>query len=243
MNGKGGTGKTTVASLLVKYLVRNKKGAILAIDADPNSNLSDLLGVKGVATMSCAIDDVAKNMDKIPAGMTKERFIDMRVHETLHEEKDFDLLVMGRPEGPGCYCYVNSLLREMTARMTKNYDFVVIDNAAGMEHISRKTTRTIDKLILVADCSAIGIRSAKRIYELARELGINMGKVFLVVNKLTGTVGALKGEIDKSGLSLAGAIPYDTELEKASLSERPIFELKSEAVGSAVEKIFKVIME
>lgn len=243
INGKGGTGKTTVAALLIDYLVADKKGSILAIDADPNSTLPEALGIKGHETMAGICDDVSKHMDSIPAGMTKERFIEMRIHEALVEEKGFDLLVMGSPEGPGCYCYINNLLRDLTARLIENYDFVVIDNAAGMEHISRRTMRTIDKLLLVSDYSIVGIRSAKKIFELAGELGIKMGSSALVINKATGSLEQLQGEIRAAGVKFIGVIPYDREVEKWSISNRPIFEFESPVIKDRIKETFEKLME
>jgi CO dehydrogenase maturation factor len=187
------------------------------------------------------IEEISKKMDAIPAGMTKDRYIEMRVQEALGEEKGFDLLVMGRPEGPGCYCYVNNLLRDMIGRITRSYDFVVVDNAAGMEHISRRTMREIDRLILVSDYSVFGIRSAKRIYDLAKELAIKIKEAFLVVNKATGPVEALKAELDSAGLKVAGAIPYDETLAELALSGRPIFEFGDDKMKRSVEAIMKVI--
>ena len=227
-----------MSALLIKYLMLNKKDSILAVDADPNSTLHEVLGMKNVDTMAGVVEDISKHMDKIPSGMTKDRFITMRVQETLVEEKEFDLLAMGRPEGPGCYCYVNNLLREIIAKVTKNYKFVVIDNAAGMEHISRRTMRVIDKLVLVSDDSAVGIRSVKRIYDLANELGIKVGGVFFIVNKLKDSIGALEGEIQKTGLAFAGSIPYDEELHKSSVDGKSIFEVNSPLASDAMGKIF-----
>ncbi len=242
MNGKGGTGKTTVSALLIKHLVASKKSSILAIDADPNSNLPEIIDVKCPATIVGLVEEISKHMDKIPAGVAKERFIEMRIQDALAEEDDLDLLVMGRPEGPGCYCYINNLLRDMTAKITKNYDYVIIDNAAGMEHISRRTTRSIDKLVLVSDHSIFGIRSAKRIYDLARELQIKIKDAFLIVNKVTGSLASCQSEIDDTGLELAGTIPYEPELQRLGVSANTIFEFEGKALQEAVEKIFNKIM-
>lgn len=238
MNGKGGTGKTTIASLLVAHLVNQKKGNILAIDADPNSCLAESLGVRDAQTIVGICEEVSKNMDKIPSGMTKDRYIEMRVQEALTEADGFDLLAMGRPEGPGCYCYVNNLLRDIIGRLTSGYDFVVIDNAAGMEHISRRTMRETCKLVLVSDYSIPGIRSAKRIYELAKEMGIKMSGAYLVVNKVSGPLDALKGEIESAGLKDIGDVPYDDELVKWNISNRSIFEFKDKIIWSKIKEIF-----
>lgn len=216
---------------------------MLAIDADPNSTLPEALGIKDNATIAGICEDVSKRMNEIPGGMTKERFIEMKIQEALIEEKGFDLLVMGRPEGPGCYCYVNNLLRDLMARVIKNYDFAVIDNAAGMEHISRRTMRAIDKLLLVSDYSIVGIRSAKRIFELAKDLGIKMSSSALVLNKVTGFLEPLQAEIRDTGLKFIGAIPYDEGVDKWSISNKPIFEFEGENIKDRIKDIFTKLME
>lgn len=182
-------------------------------------------------------------MDQIPKGIAKNAFIEMRVQEAISEEEGYDLLVMGRPEGPGCYCYVNTLLRDMIAKITSGYDYIVIDNAAGMEHISRRTTRLIDKLVLVSDCSTVGIRSSKKIYDLAKELGIKIGEAFLVVNKAADSVKGLESEIKETLLRFAGTIPQSEEIEKLSISNRPITELKDKGVRSAIGEILKNLIK
>ena len=150
---------------------------------------------------------------------------------------------MGRPEGPGCYCYVNSVLRDVLASVTKTYDFLVIDNAAGMEHISRRTERMIDRLILVSDYSVIGVRSCKQIYSLAKELGIKVGKAYIIINKVSGELAPLKKEIEDTGIRLAGTVEYDDELLKLSVEGRPVSELGCEAVKSSIAGIMKSILE
>jgi CO dehydrogenase maturation factor len=227
----------------VDYLVTNKVGSILAIDADPNSTLPEALGVKEHDSIAGICDDISKHMDSIPGGMTKERFIEMRIQEAIIEEKGFDLLVMGRPEGPGCYCYVNNLLRDLMARVVKNYDFVIMDNAAGMEHISRRTMRTIDKLLLISDYSIIGIRSAKRIAQLVEELGINVGYASLVINKVGGFLEPLQDEIRATGVRFTGAIPYDSSVDDWSISNKPIFAFESITIKDKIREIFSNLME
>lgn len=217
-------------------------GSILVIDADPNSTLPEALGAAAPQTIVGMVEDVSKHMDAIPAGMTKDRFIEMRVQESLTEEKGFDLLAMGRPEGPGCYCYVNNLLRDIISRLTENYDFIVTDNAAGMEHISRRTMRSIDKLVLVSDYSIAGIRSTKNIYALAKELGIKIGSEFLIVNKIVGAIKNIQEEIDKTGLKFIGGIPYDEGLAKWSVSGKAIFDFEDKVLKSKVKEIFDNLM-
>ena len=215
---------------------------MLAIDADPNSCLADNLGVKNPETIVGVCEEISKNLSKIPAGVTKDRFIEMRVQEAINEAKGFDLLVMGRPEGPGCYCYVNNLLRGIIGEITKNYDFVIIDNAAGMEHISRRTTGEMNKLLVVSDYSIPGVRSARRIYELARGLGIKIGGAYLVVNKIAGPLGPLTDEIVKTGLQVAGSVPYDEEMINWSISNKPIFDFNDRTIRDEIDEIFNNLM-
>lgn len=188
-------------------------------------------------------EEISKNMDRIPSGMTKDRFIEMKVQESLTETKDFDLLVMGAPEGPGCYCYVNNLLREIIDRITSSYDFVVIDNAAGMEHISRRTAGAIAKLVLVSDYSIAGVRAAKRIYSLAKELKIKIGRAYLIINRVSGALSALKEEISAAGMDMAGSVPYDEALVEWNISDKPIFGFDSKAVNARIGEIFEKLME
>lgn len=215
---------------------------MLAIDADPNSCLADNLGVKDPETIVGVCDEVSKNLTKIPAGVTKDRFIEMRVQEAVNEMKDFDLVVMGRPEGPGCYCYVNNLLRGIIEKITKGYDFIIIDNAAGMEHISRRTTGEINKLLVVSDYSVPGVRSARRIYELAKELKIKINGAYLIINKVSGPLEPIAEEIEKTGLSVAGSIPYDEEIVDWNISGGSIFDLSDEPVRNEIAEIFNNLM-
>lgn len=243
VNGKGGTGKSSISALLVAHIIGKGLGSCLAIDADPNSCLADNLGVKAPDTIVGTCEEISKNLSKIPAGITKDRFIEMRVQEAVNEAGAFDLLVMGRPEGPGCYCYVNNLLRGIIGTITKGYDFVIIDNAAGMEHISRRTTAEVNKLLVVSDYSIPGVRSAKRIYELAKELKVKLGGAYLVINKVSGPLAPLAAEIEASGLEVAGSVPYDEEMVEWNISNKPIFDFHDEAIRGEIEEIFNNIME
>jgi CO dehydrogenase maturation factor len=212
--GKGGTGKTTVSALLTLFLARRKAGSVLAVDADPNSNLADALGIHAVGTIADIIDEVAKAPDIVPKSMGKDAFIEYKIHSDIAENNGFDLLVMGRPEGPGCYCYINNVLRNVMAKLVSDYAFVVIDNEAGLEHFSRKTTRACQELIVVSDESQAGLRSAQRIFELVSELGITANKKFLVLNRLTEEQGieGLKKQFDPSTqtLPMGGVFAQDS---------------------------------
>jgi len=237
--GKGGTGKTTLASLIVRTLKEEKTGSILAIDADPNSNLGELLGIKDISTIVEIIDNISQNPDQVPKGMTKDRFINLKVQESLNEEERFDLLTMGRPEGPGCYCFANNMLREVIKKLMDNYSHIVIDNEAGMEHLSRRLVRNIDTLFIISDATTIGVRSASRISALCDELNIKIKERFLILNKSKGNENSLKAEIDKTALNLKKVLPINEELEEASVKNKSIFELNDKnPVLNSVRKIW-----
>lgn len=225
--GKGGTGKTTIAALIIRLIKEKKLGSILAIDADPNSNLGEVLGVEESGNIGKILDDISDNPDKVPSGMTKERFIQHQVQLTIQEEDGFDLLNMGKPEGPGCYCYVNNILRGVMEKLAKNYDYMVIDNEAGLEHLSRRTTRFANSLIIVSDASSVGLKSAKRINELIKQLKFKVEKSFLLVNRFNKNMGNEK--IKETGLDYLGSLPVDSQIEELSYLNKSIFKLKSDA--------------
>ncbi|NQU94714.1 MAG: AAA family ATPase [Candidatus Omnitrophica bacterium] len=238
--GKGGTGKTTFASLVIRALKEENAGSILAIDADPNSNLGELLGVKDISTIVDIIDDISKDPDQVPKGMTKDRFINLKVQESLNEEDGFDLLSMGRPEGPGCYCFVNNMLRALITKLMKNYSHVVIDNEAGMEHLSRRLVRDIDRLFMISDSSVIGIRAAARISKLVDELKVKTKERSLILNKSKGDLGPLRAEIDKVGLNLKIVLPQNAEIEDAAINNKSVFELKDNVLLNTIKETIKI---
>lgn len=242
--GKGGTGKTTLAALIVRALSDQQAGSILAIDADPNSNLGQLLGVKTGPTIVDIIDDISKNPGQIPPGVTKDRFIDMKIQESMGEEKGFDLLSMGRPEGPGCYCAANNLLRELIIKLMKSYAYIVIDNEAGMEHLSRRLVRKIDQLFVVSDNTVIGVRSAAKISDLVQELNIVAANKTLLLNKAKNSAASLSSEIDKTGFKLQTVLPFNEEIEDAAIKNRCVFELSgNNPMLNMVKEALKVPVE
>lgn len=226
ISGKGGTGKTTLAALFINYLLKKNKGSILAIDADPNANLAASLGVEQGQSVVSLVDQISKNINAIPGGMTKERYIEYQLHDILCEHKKFDLLVMGRPEGPGCYCYVNNLLRGIIEKLTHSYSFVVIDNEGGMEHLSRRIARAANALTVVSDYTLTGIRSAGRILSLAREMEIKFDRCLLVVNRLPVPINKahhalLEKEIVSSDFELVNWVPEEKKLGELNIEGRP----------------------
>ncbi len=225
--GKGGTGKTMIAALIVRALKEKKLGSILAIDADPNSNLGEALGVKAAESIGEIIDSISIDPQKVPVGMAKERFIQHQLQAAIQEEEGFDLLSMGKPEGPGCYCYVNNVLRGLMTKLINDYDYIIIDNEAGLEHLSRRTTRFADVLIVVSDASSVGLKSAQRTMELVKALKFKVKKNFLLINRFN--QGVQKDKIKETGLEYLGNLPFDLQIEQLSLLGKSVFDLKSDA--------------
>lgn len=228
--GKGGVGKTTIAALIVRLLRERKRGSILAVDADPNSNLAEYLGVKPGKAIGSILDEIARNPGAIPAGMTKDRYIDLRVNEAIQEEGGFDVLAMGRPEGPGCYCYVNNVLRGVVGKAISSYDYCVIDNEAGFEHLSRRTTRIADILLIVSDPTEAGMRAAKRIAQLSSELDLRIGKKFLILNRAN-SINEVGYAVNFDGVAYLGSIPQDNIITELSYDSDSISRLSPTSVS------------
>jgi CO dehydrogenase maturation factor len=239
ITGKGGTGKTTFASLLVKHL-STKSGAVLAVDADPNSNLDARLGMQVEQTIGDLREDLLKA--QFPAGVAKSELIEYQIRLALVEGDTFDLIAMGRPEGPGCYCYINNVLRDVLDRLSVNYDYVVIDNEAGMEHLSRRTTRDVDVLFIMSDVTVLGIVTASRIKKLSEGLNLVVGKTYLVLNEVENAIPeSIKDQIRQQELDLIGAIPKDALVGEYALEGKSLFELPGDsaafkAVSAIAEK-------
>lgn len=239
--GKGGVGKTTFTALLLRQMVKGLQGkSILAVDADPNANLNEALGLEVTATISELLEDT-KNPKAIPTGMPKDVFVEYKLQQSLIESQDIDLLVMGGPQGPGCYCYPNDLLRKYLETLGDNYDYVTVDTEAGLEHISRRTIPRIDMMFVISDSSARGIRSAGRVNELIKGLRSAVNEVYLVVTKTSeGSLDSLREEIDKTGLKLIGDIPLDPMVVTQDLEGRPLYTLSDESLAvQAVQKIME----
>lgn len=235
VSGKGGTGKTTLSGLLIVSLIRQGKKPVLAVDADANATLHETLGVMPEGSIGGLREDTRRNIEAIPTGIPKETFIEYRVAEAVTEGEGFDLLVMGRPEGSGCYCYVNSVLRKYIDALADNYPYVIMDNEAGLEHLSRRTSKGADILLICSDPTLRGILTAARVRDLAREDDMNVGKTYLVIGRLpAGTESdaidpALQKSIKEHDLALIGAIPYDEEIAKIDISGGSFFELPEDS--------------
>jgi CO dehydrogenase maturation factor len=233
VSGKGGTGKTTLAGMIIRFLLDKGKGPILAVDADSNSNLNEVLGVQITSTIGDAREMMKKD---VPVGMTKDIWFEYKVQESLTEAKGFDLIAMGRPEGPGCYCAANTLARKCLDLLTGNYQYIVIDNEAGMEHFSRLTTRDVDLLFIVSDSSKRSILTASRIRDLIHELDLRIVREVLVINRVQDEPGPeIYEEVIKQNLELGGFLPVDEVVYQYDSKGKPTFQLplESKAVQAA----------
>jgi CO dehydrogenase maturation factor len=227
--GKGGTGKTTVSTLLAQWLAEH--GTVLAVDADPSSNLHMTLDMP----LENTVGDVREGMlaevksGTFRTGMSKQDYLEWKIFESLVEGERLDLLAMGRPEGPGCYCAANNMLRNCLDRLHAQYDYLVIDNEAGMEHLSRQTTREVDVLLLVSDPSIRGISTAARMQDLIQELRTTVGRVVLIVNRVDGTMPpAVQEAIVGYGLELLGTLPDHAAVRAYDGEGRPLARLPAD---------------
>jgi CO dehydrogenase maturation factor len=246
--------KTTTSAMVIKYLVQSQPGAILAIDADPSSNLNMVLGLDLEWTVGEIREGLLSQvkesltaggaaMGTLSSGMSKRDYLDYEIRSSLSEGERFDLIAMGRSEGPGCYCAVNHNLREVVDSISKNYRYAVIDNEAGMEHLSRRTTRDVQHLLIVTDPTQRGLVAAERIAGFRNELDIHIENSYLVLNRLNGQMPeALQARIDQMDIPLLGVIPADQELMEFEFSGRPLVDLGDEspvyqAVAAMMSKI------
>ena len=224
MAGKGGTGKTTVSGMLIKYLVQRGKQPVLAVDADANANLNEVLGLEVTETLGNAREEMKKGI--VPSGMTKDVFMSMKLEQAIMEHDNFDLVVMGQPEGAGCYCAANTLLTGFLERLSGNYPYLIMDNEAGMEHLSRLTTKNVDLLLIVTDTSRRGLQAGLRIHKLAQDLNLGVTKSYIIINQAKGDPSeTVLQMLAESGLELAGVIPEDEAVYEYDLNGRPTVDL------------------
>lgn len=244
ISGKGGTGKTTLAALVIRWLSEHAFKPILAVDADANVNLNDLLGVKLKGTIGAIREEMRTSVHNLPGGMTKQQFLEYKIQSSIVETPDFDLLAMGRPEGPGCYCYANNLLRDVLNALNANYTFSVIDNEAGMEHLSRRTVQKLDCLLIVSDPTVRGIRAAGKISRLLQELESRVQNKHLILNRIKNALPEeVQAAVKEEKLELLDAIPEDHTLLDWDQRGKPIWKIPADsAVCIAVDRFMKTLI-
>ncbi len=244
--GKGGVGKTTTCGMIIDYLCKKGNGPVLVVDADANSNLNEVLGVEEGVSLGQIREEMARAELKgtIPKGMTKGDYAEFKFNTALIEEDDFDMLVMGRTQGEGCYCFVNSMLKRQMDKYVPNYSYVVMDNEAGLEHVARGTLPHVDTMLLISDCSRRGIQAVARIAEMVNEMELKPGQMGLIVNRAPGGVldDGIKAEIEKHGLKLFGVLPHDDAVYRCDCEGEPSAKLpETDPMKSALKGIMQTI--
>ena len=242
--GKGGSGKTSVASLIIRYLKNNGKEPILAVDADPNANLGESLGLSVKQTVGSIIASFNDEKINIPPGMTKEAYLEYKLNEAIVESRGLDLVTMGRGEGPECYCYPNLILRKFVDTLSQSYTYTVMDNEAGMEHLSRRTTQNIDALLIISDHSVKGVRTVGRIRDLVSELELVVKRQSVIINFVPANLDSLvTEELDKLGIEPEATIPLDEEVYQYDLKQKPLLDLPdtSKAVRAVSGLMVKIL--
>ena len=240
--GKGGVGKTTTCGMLIDYLCKKNQGPVLVVDADANSNLNEVLGVEVETSLGSIREEIAQAELKgtIPKSMTKAQYAEIQFNNALIEEDDFDMLIMGRTQGEGCYCFVNSMLKRQMDKYVPNYSYVVMDNEAGLEHVARGTLPHVDTMLLISDCSRRGVQAVARLAEMINEMDLNPGQMGLIINRAPNGVldPGVKAEIDKHGLKLLGVLPQDEAVYRCDCDGEPSAKLPdSNPVKTALKQI------
>jgi len=242
--GKGGSGKTSIASLIIRYLKENGPGPILAIDADPNTNLGESLGLEVIQTVGLVLDKFQRDKIEIPPGMTKEAYLEYRLNEVIIEDEKLDLVTMGRGEGSECYCYPNLILRKFVDRLADNYAYVVMDNEAGLEHLSRRTTQNVDELLIVANPTVKGVRTVARIKDIVAQLKLRVRRQSVIINPAPPQLDPLvKKELLRLEIEPTASIPLDEEVYQYDVELKPLLELpdSSRAVTAVNDLMAKLL--
>ena len=241
MSGKGGVGKTTVSALMMRYFTNNINSPLLAIDADPNSNLGETLGLDIEKTVGDIRENFMRDPQGVPSGMDKILYLEMLMNQVLIEQKNFDLLVMGRQEGQGCYCMVNNILNRFADELEKNYKYLLVDNEAGMEHLSRRTSGKVDMLLMVTDYALRGLRAVGRINEMLGDLKLDVKNKGLIVNRAPETLSqTFLDEVEKIGVPIVCIIPDDKNLLEFDMERKSMLELPSDSPAViAIDKMMK----
>ena len=245
MSGKGGVGKTTVSALMMRYFTNNLNSPLLAIDADPNSNLGETLGLDIEKTVGDIRENFMRDPQGVPSGMDKIIYLEMLMNQVLIEQKDFDLLVMGRQEGQGCYCMVNNILNRFVDELQQNYKYLLVDNEAGMEHLSRRTSGKVDMLLMVTDYALRGLRAVGRINEMLGDLKLDVKNKGLIVNRAPETLSrTFLDEVEKIGVPIVCIIPDDKNLLEFDMERKSMLELPSDSPAViAIDKMMKEKIE
>lgn len=245
ISGKGGTGKTTLTALLLKWIIQNTEEITLVVDADPATNLPDVLGVDISRTVGQASKDIKDRIEKgtLSPTIPKKDILEAQVFQTLIEEDRFDILAMGRSEGEGCYCFVNNVLTRILDTLTKNYSVALLDMEAGLEHLSRRTDRDVDAMLIVTDPSKMGFETARRIRDLAEEVHIDVKNIYLIGNRFPAELeDMLRKASDDIGLELAGSIPVDENVMSFNMAGKPLLDVPDESPAYlAVERVARRI--
>ncbi|MCP4021802.1 MAG: AAA family ATPase [Desulfobacteraceae bacterium] len=248
MAGKGGVGKTTVSALVARYFAKNEKTPLLAIDADPNSNLGETLGLEISKTVGDIREDFMKDPQGVPSGMDKTLYLEMLMNQVLIEQDSFDLLVMGRQEGQGCYCMVNNILNRFAEELESNYQYLLVDNEAGMEHLSRRTTGKVDMLLMVTDYALRGLRAVGRINEMLSDLKLEVLNKGLIVNRAPEKLSdAFLAETEQIGVPIICTIPDDAALLEFDMERKSLMDLDSDspavmAVDHMMSRVKEIIV-
>jgi len=242
ITGKGGTGKTVIAALIIKYLKEHASGPILALDADPDANLGTVLGIAVEKTIGDLREETLKEIKNFPAGMSKSSYIEAGLHQIIVETDKVDLITMGRSEGPGCYCYINNLLRKFADDLQASYEWVVMDNEAGLEHLSRRTASKVDHLIVVVNGTPLAIDCARRIDRLVTDLKNEVVNKYILLNAVDeGRVEEMKEKIGDLNMTVLGHIPYDSAVEDCIFEGESLYSLDNSPAVLKMSEIMKKI--
>ncbi len=240
--GKGGTGKTTITALTILSLCELNKGPVLAIDADPDANLGTILGIDVSQTLGELRDDVLEKIKNFPPGMDKANYVEAGLHQIIEESSGFDLLTMGRGEGSGCYCYLNTLVRKFSEDLFPTYSWIVMDNEAGLEHISRRTTNNIDTLLIVVNDNPISLNTAKSIKKISTTLKNKIGKEYIITNMVRDDrILEVRGRIEELDIEYLGDVPYDAAVGDALFQKKPLSSIGDSSAKKSVEKLINMI--
>ena len=240
--GKGGTGKTTLCGLMIRYLLTHGRSPVMAVDADANANLHEVLGIEKGESVGQLREKAMDEVKGLPVGVTKEQYIEQRIHETLVEGTGYDLISMGRPEGPGCYCYANHLIRKYSEKINQSYRYVIMDNEAGLEHLSRRTTQDVDALIITTDETLRGLRTVQRVLDIIEELQLKINKKYLVVNRsVKGLTDEFTAQIAGMKVQFLGTIPSDEMIMLFDLEGKPLVGLPENSL--AVQRVAEIMRQ